>query len=157
MICLFSVKAVKDSSERMRTIFTGIREKMDAEFKTLSAEMKDIFTAEQFKRWERDLTSRRRRGPGRFGPRRPGSGGPGPGGRPGGFGGSGPGGGRGGRGGSVRPDPNGRPGGWPGGPGGGRSGPGRTDPNGRFGPGGREYQGFRQRPRGPAEPNSPVE
>jgi hypothetical protein len=117
------------SRERMHTFFEGMREKMDAEFKELSSAMKDILTPEQFKRWERDFTSGRRRGPGRFGGR-PGSGRPGPGGRPGGFG---------------------------GGPGGGRSRSGRTDPNGKSGPGRRDHLGFRPGQRGPTEPNAQVE
>jgi len=76
--------AIAASSDRMHTIFVGVREKMDAEFKELSSGMKDILTPEQFERWERDFKSRRGRGRGRFGPGRPGSGRPGPGGsRPG--------------------------------------------------------------------------
>ncbi len=83
--------ALGDSRERMNTLFEGFREKMDAEFQQLSSAMKDILTPEQFERWERDFKSRRGRGPGRFGPGRPGPGG----GRPGPGGGrSGPGGGR---------------------------------------------------------------
>jgi hypothetical protein len=141
--------AVKESGERMRTIFTGIREKMDAEFKQLSADMKEILTPEQFKQWERDFRSRRGRRPGRFGPGRPGPGG----GRPGSgrFGPGRPGQerpGPGGRSGSFGPDPNGRPGpeGWRGGPGGGRSG--------RRGPG---REGFGPRDHGRSDPNSEVE
>jgi len=88
--------ALGDSRERMRTLFEGFREKMDAEFKELSSAMKEILTPEQFERWESDFKARRRGpGPGRFGPGRPGPGGrfgpdgrhgpggPGPEGRPG--------------------------------------------------------------------------
>jgi len=76
--------AIATSSDRMHTIFVGVREKMDAEFKELSSAMKDILTPEQFERWERDFKSRRGRGRGRFGPGRPGPGGGRPGsGRPG--------------------------------------------------------------------------
>jgi len=113
------------SSERVHTIFTGFREKMDAEFKELSAAMKDILTPEEFKRWEKDFTSRRTRGPGRFGPGRGG-----PGSRPGS---GGPGFGSGGR----------------GGPGGGRSG------SGKRGPGGPDGGRFDQRRRERPGPNSP--
>ena len=139
--------ALKDSSERMRTIFEGIREKMDAEFKELSSAMKIILTSEQFERWEMDFKSRRGHGPGRFGGRpgsggRPGPGRPGPGGRPGDFGGAGP--------------------------GGGRSRSGRLGPDGRSGQGGPDYRGLgpgshrpaepnSQEASAPAEPNSPVE
>ena len=128
--------ALKDSSERMRTIFTGISEKMDAEFKELSSAMKVILTSEQFERWERDFKSRRGRGPGRFG----GRGGRPEGGRPGGPG---------------RPGPGGRPGDFGGaGPGGGRSRSGRAGPDGRSGEDRPDYRGFSPRSRRPQEPNS---
>jgi hypothetical protein len=74
--------------ETMHNLSEKIREQMDAEFKELSAEMKEILTPQQYEHWENDFKSRRR-GPGRFGP-----GGP----RPGGFGPGGPGPGRRGRG-----------------------------------------------------------
>jgi len=140
--------ALKDSSERMRTIFQGMKEEMDAEFKELSSAMKVILTSEQFERWERDFKSRRGRGPGRFGGR------PGSGGRPGGPG---------------RPGQGGRPGDFGGtGPGGGRSRSGRPGTDGRSGEGRPDYRGLGPRShrpqdpnsqdmRDPAEPNSPVE
>jgi Spy/CpxP family protein refolding chaperone len=59
--------------ETMRNLFEKIREQMDAEFKELSAEMKEILTPEQYESWENDFKSRRR-GPGKFAPGGPGSG-----------------------------------------------------------------------------------
>jgi hypothetical protein len=63
------------SRETMHTMFEQFREKTEAEFQKISAEMKEILSPEQYERWENDFKSRRR-GPGRFGPGRPG---PGPG------------------------------------------------------------------------------
>ncbi|UCF14478.1 MAG: hypothetical protein JSW59_13775 [Phycisphaerales bacterium] len=114
---------VRQSSERMRKLFEDFRPKMEAEFRQFSAAMKDTLTSEQFRQWERDFKSRRGRRPRRFGP-----GGPGPGGRPGGFRGPGP-------------------GGRPGGPG----------PDGKLRQGRHDRPGFRPGPRGPAEPNAPEE
>ena len=71
--------ALGDSRERMHTFFDGFRQKMDAEFQELSTAMQEILTPEQFERWEDDFKSKRGRGPGRFGPGRPGSGRFGPG------------------------------------------------------------------------------
>ena len=72
--------------EIMRTLFEEFRQKTEAEFQQLSMAMKEIFTPEQFERWENDFKARRgpgpgrfgpgKPGPGRFGPRRPGPGGP---------------------------------------------------------------------------------
>ncbi len=122
--------AIRDSWERMRTIFQENREKMDAEFKNLSADMKQILTGEQFRKWEDDIKARRRRRPGRFGPRRPGRrGGPGPG--------------------------EHDPGGWKGkrrsGGRYGRPGPG---PNGVPGPNRPDHREFRPGAPGPKEPNA---
>ena len=126
--------AVKESGERMRTFFQGMKEKMDAESKQLSSAMKGILTSEQFKRWEMDLKSRRGRRPSRFGP-----GGPGSGGRPGGFHG---------------PGSGGRPG--SGGPGSGGRPDGRPGPDDKFRRDRFERPEFGPKPRGPAEPNSNV-
>ena len=64
--------------ETMHNQFEELRTKMEAEFQGLSAEMKEVLTAEQYERWENDFQSRRR-GPGKFGPGgpRPGRRGPG--------------------------------------------------------------------------------
>lgn len=69
--------------ETMRTLFEESRQKIEAEFKKISLEMKEILSPEQYEQWEHDFKSRRR-GPGRFGPGgpRPGPGEFGPG-RPG--------------------------------------------------------------------------
>jgi hypothetical protein len=63
------------SRETMHNIFEQSREKAEAEFQKVSLEMKEVLSPEQYEQWENDFKSRRR-GPGRFGPGRPG---PGPG------------------------------------------------------------------------------
>jgi len=125
--------ALKESWERMRTIFQENREKMDAEFKNLSADMKQILTPDQFTKWESDIKARRRHRPRRFGPRRPDRrGGPGPGDR--------------------------RPGGWQGrGRPGGRYDRPRPGPDGVFGPNRPDHREFRLEAPGPAEPNATAE
>lgn len=76
--------AFEKRHEILRTMFEEFRSKSEAEFKKLSAEMKKIFTPEQYERWEQDFKRRRRPGPpwerGRPGQRGPGRRG-GPGGR----------------------------------------------------------------------------
>ena len=76
--------AFKKRRESLRTLFEEFRTKSEAEFKTLSAEIKKILTPEQYERWEQDFRRRRHpgppweRGPGRPGERRgPGRRGPG--------------------------------------------------------------------------------
>ena len=123
------------SREKLRTLIEESRRKNEAEFKTLSAEIKKIFTPEQFERWEQDFKRRRRPGPPwERGPGRPGEGGPGRRGRPGDRG----------------PDDRG--------PG---RGFGDRGPGGDFGDRGprdfrdRPGRDFRERDRGPREPNTP--
>lgn len=70
--------------EAIQSIFEEFRSKSEAEFKTLSAEIKKVLTPEQYERWEQDFKRRRRPSPpwerGRPGERGPGRRG-GPGGR----------------------------------------------------------------------------
>ena len=74
--------AFEKSRESLRTRFEKFRTESEAEFGTLSAEIKKILTPEQFERWEQDFKRRRHPGPpwerGKPGERRgPGRGGPG--------------------------------------------------------------------------------
>lgn len=68
--------------ETLRTLFEEFRTKSEAEFKTLSTEIKKILTPEQYVRWEQDFKRQRRpgppweRGPGKPGERGPGRRGP---------------------------------------------------------------------------------
>ena len=75
------VKKVETTFEKRRetvqSIFEEFRSKSEAEFKTLSADIKKILTPEQYARWEQDFQRRRRPGPWERGPGRPGEGGPG--------------------------------------------------------------------------------
>lgn len=73
------VEAVFEKSrETLRAQFEESRRKNEAEFQKLSAEIKKIFTPEQFEHWEQDFKRRRRPGPPwERGPGRPGERGPG--------------------------------------------------------------------------------
>jgi hypothetical protein len=77
--------------ETLQSTFEEFRRKSEAEFKTLSTDIKNILTPEQYARWEQDFQRRRRPGPWERGPGRPGEGGPGRRGGPGGPGDRGPG------------------------------------------------------------------
>jgi len=55
--------AFEKRRETLRTTFEEFRSKSEAEFQTLSAEIKKILTSEQFARWEQDFKRRRRPGP----------------------------------------------------------------------------------------------
>ena len=100
--------AFKKRRESLQTLFEEFRRKSEAEFQTLSAEIKKILTPEQYARWEQDFKRRRHPGPPwERGPSRPGE----------------------------------------------RRRPGPRGPGGRFGEGG-PGRGFRDRDRGPWEPNT---
>jgi len=75
--------AFEKRRETLQSTFEELRRKSEAEFKTLSAEIKKILTPAQYERWEQDFKRRRRPGPpwergsGRPGERGPGRRGPG--------------------------------------------------------------------------------